>query len=504
MIILGGYTMKGKIKILSLLLALAMVASMFVACDNNKTPVDNDDEKESITLTWYIFGDKPNNHDAVIKKANELSEAAVKTSIDLKYETDGDKSSTMFATGGDFDLAFTCAWYANYLSNAQAGAFYDITDIVETAAPDLYEFVPQNCWDGAKVGGRLYAVPIYKDSAAALYVTVHKEFTEAAGAMDDLKATDNTLASMTPLLQKMKAYGDANGYPDPNMPAPAIVGKGGYPWAYRGWDTIIGNGMNLGIKMDGSYGDKVMTFFDDPAFVADLKTFRSWWETGLVNKDTATFEGSYTAELWNIQQGWDGAESIWGAGRDYTVAINKIYGPMYSTDSITGALTALSCNLDEERAIRALEFYEFANLNEEYRNLLAYGLEGEDYKLTSEGTVEPIGEGWQGVYNFSIATFFTCKVLAPSPADMYEQMQKANDTAPASPLVGFSPDTTSVDAQIAACGNVFAEYFNAFQTGTSANIDADIAAMKKDLEAAGYQDVIDELQKQVDAFIASK
>ena len=497
--------MKGKIKILSLLLALAMVASMFVACNNNNGGNNTDDngEKESITLTWYIFGSEPSNAKNVINKLNELSEKAVKTSVDLKFETDGDKSSTMFATGGDYDLAFTCSWYANYLTNAQAGAFYDITDMVKTAAPELYEFIPQNCWEGAKVGGKIYAVPIYKDSAAALYVTTHKEFVEAAGAMDELKATNNKLSSMTPLLKKMKEYGDKNGYPA-DLPAPFIVSKAGYPWDYRGWDTIIGPGLKLGVKLDGSGTTKVTSFYDDADYVDDLKTFRSWWEAGYTNKDTMTWEGNYSAELINIQQGWDGAEAIWANGKDYTVAINKIFGPIYTTDSITGALTALSCNLDEARAKRALEFYQFANLNEEYRNTIAYGIEGTDWELTSEGNVKAISDGWQGVYAFSEGTFFTMKVLAPSPADMYENLQKVNDTAPASPLVGFAADTTAVDTQIAACNNVFSKYMQSFICGGYANIDAEVAAMKKELEAAGYQDIIAELQKQIDAFIATK
>ena len=100
--------MKGKFKILSLILALTMVATMFAACkpsnDNNNTDdVSSIDTSEEVNLLWYHWGDEPKHPDKVIKALNEKSKKDINTTIDFKFLTSNDeKIKNILATGESF------------------------------------------------------------------------------------------------------------------------------------------------------------------------------------------------------------------------------------------------------------------------------------------------------------------------------------------------------------------------------------------------------------------
>lgn len=509
--------MKGKIKILSLLLALAMVSSMFVACKDNEegenssngggtsnggasteTPV----EKDPVELVWYHWGDEPKSPDAVIEALNKQSLEDIKTTIDFRFTTgDDQKLKTLMATGGEFDIAFTCAWFANYTLAAQGGQLADITEKLQTVTPTLYEYIPEIVWEGSKVNGKIYAVPTYKDTAATQYWLVNKEYViDGAGAESELKATGKSLSTVTPLLEKVKAYADAgNPYPNGNKAAFNYnwAGLNGYN---NGWDTLGLDNLRLGVKID-SGNTTVVPMYEDEEYIADAKTLKAWMDGGLVNKDAMTTEKEPEFNTVWTAQGWDGAEAIWGLNKPYTVQINKKYGPIYTTAAIQGSMNGISPN--SKNIDRALEYLEYANTNGTYRNMLGYGIEGTNWEKTAEGNVNALNDDWMPGM-FSQASFFELIPAAPSPADMYVNLKAVNDSAPASVLVGFVPDTTSIESEVAACAPVFEKYYKSIQTGDIKDVDATLAQVMKEARAAGYDKIITELQAQVDAFMASK
>ena len=68
-----------------------------------------------------------------------------------------------------------------FFNDVKIGAFMDISELVKTASPDLYAFIPEDYWEACKVGGKLYAVPTYKDSSQTEYVVWDKELMDSIG-----------------------------------------------------------------------------------------------------------------------------------------------------------------------------------------------------------------------------------------------------------------------------------------------------------------------------------
>ena len=71
-------------------------------------------------------------------------------------------------------------------------------------------------------------------------------------------------------------------------------------------------------------------------------------------------------------------------------------------------------------------------------------------------------------------------------------------------LEGFTFDNTNVASQVAAVEANIETYYNPLVNGLVDDVDATIEQFRAALESAGIQDVLDELERQKEEFIAAK
>lgn len=491
--------MKGKIKLLSLLMALAMVASMFVACDGgSKEGNGGKDSNEPVELVWWHWGNAPTAGDDAIAALNEKSKEDIGVTIKFIWATQDDsKLKTALSTGSTDDIAFTCSWFANYLSTAQKGQLADITELVK-AETELYNFVPDWGWDAVTVDGKIYAVPTMKDSAAEQFWLVNKEYViDEAGAEEEFKATGKAVSSVTPLLRKLKAYADA-GHPYPNdLTAPFNYNKAGLNGYETGWDVVQAD-THIGDKIDEE-GVKIVSIYEDPDMVADYKELATWYKEGLVNKDCAQTDTEPQNIIVSTAQGWEGAElSSWGVGKNYTVAINKKYGPVATRSTVLGSCNGVFANSKNKEA--AVKYLAYINTNKEYRDMLAYGKPDVNFKYKDDGTVEILNNDYQPG-SFAQAATWIMTPASPAPATMYDDIKAMATGAESSELIGFALDQSNIENEIAAVSAVKDQYANGLQCGTYEDVDATLAQMLKEMRQAGYDTIIEEANKQVNEYL---
>lgn len=397
--------MKGKIKLLSLLMALAMVATLFVACDN---PSGGDDTSgggsgETVQLTWWHWGNTPTNGDAAIKALNEKSAKDIGVTINFIWATQDDsKLKTALSTGAQDDLAFVCSWFANYLT------------------------------------------------------------------------------------------------------APFNYSKSGLNGYETGWDMVQGS-LHIGDKIDEE-GIKIVSAYEDEDMRADYRELATWYKEGLVNADCAQTETEPANIIVSTAQGWEGAEvSSWGQGKNYTVAINKKYGPVATRATVLGGTNAVFAQSQHKE--EAVKYLAYINTNKEYRDMLAYGAEGTNFEYTTDENGDKFVKKLNN--DFQPGTFAggTTWILTPTegvPATMYKDIQAMSEGAEATELIGFALDESNLGTQIAACSGILSEYTSGLQCGTYDDPDAVIDQMLTELRASGYDTVIEEAQKQVDEYLANR
>ena len=486
--------MKRKIRVMSLFIVVVMIASLFSACGDTGSP----ESEGTVELTWWHWGNAPSNADAAMKALNEKSQKDIGVTIEFIWaSTDDSRLKTALSTGTKDDIAFTCAWFTNYLSAAQNNQFADITELVK-AQKELWDFVPDWGWDAVTVNDKIYAVPNMKDSASEQLWIANKDYViEEAGLEKEFFETNDKVSSVTPLLRKLKAYADA-GHPYPaDLSAPYNIGKGGFNGDQTGWD-IIQEAVHIGDKIDEE-GIKIVSVYEDPDQVAVYKELATWYKEGLLNQDCAQLADDPDDFVVISYPGWEGSEAIRSEGKDYDVVINKKYGPVATRSTLLGSANAVFANSEHKEA--AVKYLAYINTNKEYRDMLAYGAPDVNFKYIDDGArVEILNNDFQPSA-FAQATTWILTPAAPSPASMYQDVQEMTESATPTELISFTLDESQLSTQIAACSGVLAQYTSGLLCGTYEDVDAVIEKMLSELKASGYDTIIEEANRQVQEYL---
>lgn len=130
---------------------------------------------------------------------------------------------------------------------------------------------------------------------------------------------------------------------------------------------------------------------------------------------------------------------------------------------------------------------------------MAYGIEGEHYKKTSENTVEYLNENYRPIL-YSQGTFFNLMPVSPNPSNQWELVRKQNETASTSPIIGFTFDETNVRDELINCKAQYESYKSQILTGVR-EPNKTIEELNTILYDNGLQKIIDEAQMQVDKFL---
>lgn len=197
----------------------------------------------------------------------------------------------------------------------------------------------------------------------------------------------------------------------------------------------------------------------------------------------------------------------------------EIMDTQITNASARGALTAI--NKNSEHPEKAMELINLINTDEYLRNLLNYGIEGVHWEKVEVDEAEAKeAEGKPYVYDFKVKLIeekkkdyavpywvqgglFNTYVLDNEPIDKWAEFKEFNDASQEAPSFGFDFDLEPVSTQIAGFRNVLDEFGKSLYTG-SVDPDEYVPQLLKKLEATGVQDVIDEMQKQIDEWKASK
>lgn len=191
-----------KRKVLSLMLATAMLASTLTGCgskpadapaapaeekqeapaeENKETPAEDSEEatageaaidnSEFVELNFYMSNGPLAEQERIMEKANAIIKDKINAKLNLVTVDPGtyaEKINLMINSGEEFDLCFMANWGGtNFYENAGKGAFIDMTPLFETYAPQTYARIPEALWDGVKIDGKIMASVNYQQWGVA-------------------------------------------------------------------------------------------------------------------------------------------------------------------------------------------------------------------------------------------------------------------------------------------------------------------------------------------------
>ncbi|WNQ12903.1 ABC transporter substrate-binding protein [Paenibacillus aurantius] len=510
---------KGLCLTLALLLIVGLVLS---ACSKQESPNSSSSPEvksnaspsetskaklDKVTLKFVLLGEAPKDNAAVMAEVNKKLEADINATIELSYIPFADISTKyplVLASPQDWDVIFG---NVNYVSNATKGGYREITMAdVEKFMPLSNKATTKSMWTDTLVNGKIYMIPqSFKelDVGTAFY----REDLRKKYNVPEIK----TFKDLGPYLQAIKD--NEKGMLPIDGTSDDI--KNLFGGMLQGWGSFkVQNLVNFNIENK----DYKMMGLLDPEFAAiytdAAKTMKDWADKGLLPKNAFTQKTPATdlgkvgkSGLWMTafenyaQYSSDMAANGWSLG-----ALNNL--PPGGTALLRPATgNGLSLSPKTKNYERALMAIDLLHQDKSYNMLLAFGIEGKNYKmvdgklsvLNAEANPYPMyGAGWwsNNRDQWPPLTSYTQQYIDTKKA-LLEHVSPYL-------LSGFNVDETTIKTEMANISNVYKQYAIPIELGIVKDVDAAVADLIDKYKKAGAQKVVDEVKKQAADFIKSK
>lgn len=516
-----------KRKVLAVLLTMAMTAAALTGCgggtegsgsgngetsggeaqstegDGGSTEASSvlkDGKDNVITIVFPGNSSAPGSLEAVENALTEIARETVDCTIDLnilEWGVYSEQTNLMLSSGEDVDILFNLG---TVQTSANSGQILNIADMASIYAPETMELMAQYI-KACYVGDALYGFPSYHEFASGTGLVCRTDILEELGVD---ASSIKTWEDVDALLAQVKET-----HPELDILVPAEVGAGILKNAFAGTFDILQSNM-AGVYADGSKGLTAFNIYSSDEFMEVAKMAYEWNQKGYYIADSTTLTdtrqtflkaGSCFGYVGPIHPGTKTQESI-NAGCDVTTipVTNSITG----TNNVAGFQYTIPTGSDAPE--KALAVLNMIYTNSDAQNLLHYGIEGTDYVEVRDG-VAGYPEGIDGTTaGWTNETWLTGNAsigLAweTDPDDIWAQYEDFNGNATFSPAYGFTFDSANVKTEITAVQNVLDKYTAMIYSGM-ADPEESVAQFNSELEEAGMQNIVDEMQTQLDAWNA--
>lgn len=443
----------------------------------------------SPTLIWWtVGGTTPSDYNDRLADINEYLVEKLGVKIDIKVAGWGDydqKMNTIVNSGEYFDMMFTNN--TNYSKFVNLGAFENITDMVQSSTPDLYSFIPEELWNGVKIGGNVYAVPTYKDSSITQFWYFDDQYVQKYNIdLDSIK----TMKDLDGPYRAIKEGEGKSFYPLQMAQGSPFNGF------FNEYDGLTAGLQPMGVKIDDETRTVVCTL-EQPDIMENLKLMHQWYMDGIINPDANVLTEVPKKLPFSSAQGWPSAAATWqtlNGVEKYDVF--KVFGPLYSTETIQGSMNAVSVNSKYKE--ECLKVLDLVNSDSKFRDMLAYGVEGNTFEYVGDGVIKKLRDDWP-LAAYTQGTFFNMSITEDADPEQWEQVKKQNEEAASSVCLGFALDITNIQNEVANCQAVWDKYKYDMLVGAS-DPETTVPKCIEELKNSGLDTIIEETQKQINEF----
>ena len=487
----------------TLCIILAAVMLLCLCACSAKTPKTADDAagSEPIRLIWWVYGSEvPNALEEVLARANAITAEKIGVTVDMLFKNE-EQFTLDLNTGEYYDMTFSCDWCNDFDDNARSGYYYDLTELVRSETPGLYDAVDP-WWGIGMLNDRIYGVPMLKDLGAEVFFRLNSDYFEQEKGLT--LPEQMNFAELEPLLAMWKE--------DHPGEYPLYMPQNGLSGMFQCHERIVGSCLVVPYSKAGTpEGTKIVPVWEDEEYMNMLRCLHRWYELGYINPDAATTTDMPYSLLtpvrsgtaWTGYKGWSNPETV-----GFNVKLVRYIGPNMSRATQQGSLIAVNAAASEEHARACLRFMELLYTDREFRDLLAYGIEGKHFNYY-EGTVIRTQQGSDDYLmdNFVTGPAVSASVVSAgkeilADRDQWEKVYAGYENAKQADTQGFSFNGESVEAITAALSAVWENYRAELVTGT-VDPDEAMAEVKKQMEAVGLNAVREEAQRQLDEYLDS-
>lgn len=499
--------MKSKVK---KFVSIGMVAAMVMAagCSGGEK-ADAGNAKSSgdkTTLKWYLAGSGPQADVGTVQDAiNEYLAEEYDMNVDLQlimtdYGNYSQKMQMVISSGEEYDICWTSDWNNNYYDNVNKNAFLELDDLLEKDASELKASMDESVWDATRVKGNIYGVPSQQIFPKQNYVVILKEYVDKYNLDVD---SVHKLEDLEKFFLEVKKDN-----PDIYPFAASSNGLTGKLYLSIGFEPIAGNKVPGVLKLDDT-DYKILNQYEElPELVEFYKMMYRWQEEGLVRQDAATVSDNAVPDMKagkhiscvnaTYKPGVETTEKSNFGGRD--IVIIPISEAYTATSSMTSSLNAISRT--SKNPDMAMKFLNLVNTDAKLYNMLCFGVEGVHYTRNEDGkVVTDDSKGYNPNVDWMFGNQFNGLLREGQADDDWERTKEMNDKAVQSRILGFAFDSTPVTNEMAAVNSVVDQYALSLETG-AVDPETTMPEFIEKLKAAGSDTIVEEMQSQLDTWVA--
>ncbi len=471
------------------------------------------DTSEMYAMTILTAGDQPPDQQTVLDAVKAATKNTLNIDLTVKYFPWADyieKVRMMSAAKEKFDICLTFSGVAQEAYNRKE--MIPLDDLLNQYGPNLKSKITQSNWVWALgPDGKTIAIPAQYAKDGVYYMVVLRK---------DLRLKYNC-----PEIVDMDTLGqflDAVAKNEPNI-TPLLGGSIGGPVIMdnlKKFDPNIdigyqGQGYSIGFwTTTGADAYKVKNWYADER----AKNFIYWGEQAMNRKwyakDLNAGENGYdqtalaSGKVACLQMDYYNYNTIYNNAKESNPSfelewamVNK--GIAMAPDVANNFAQVSATSAKPERAVMFLDWIQASQDN---YDLWFYGIKDKHYKLSDKGevvypegsvsTALPYSPTPWWFRNFLMDRSISTDCDMTKTAQQYYKDQKVLDVPN---TASFTFDIKNVDLQITQVNSVIQEKWNDISNGVLQG-DAEYQAFLKALDDAGMQDILNEMQKQLDAW----
>jgi len=497
-------------KIVLLLLSASMLISV-CGCQTTKTG----NQEGKVALKWIMPGpgEQEDSQKVWIEFNKKLKEYPEMENVDVDIEvipaSDYKQKFLLMQTSGEqIDLAQT--YTLNFATESRNGVFLPLDDLISKTIK-LKNVLPDWEWDFGKVDGKTYIVPNNQMMVSAVWG--FRTPKNLADKYMDKEKIQNTIFKNKTF--NKECYSVLEEYLD-TLAANGELRKG----FVTGTQTTLGYENIESIYAFNIFDEhpKIVNLRQTDEFKALCEYADKWYKKGYIRPDILTVTPAddygkadgYT--LWTEQtwKNWkENDKSKYTMETEPIMYANYYYMP---AKSAAGGTAIMATSKHSKEALRLIELMNSEEGKELY-NLLVYGIEGEHFEKVNDERInlhyksDPTSSDKYGLWRWVVGnTYYAYKVQTDTDdfKDYLFNELNCGDKTIRSKLLGFQPDLTEISSKIAQVNAVSGEYSGSLGNGVSGDWQKTYQEFSDKLEKSGNSEIIQELQRQVDDFLANK
>lgn len=464
----------------------------------------------ALDLLYYIVGNIQKETDLVAQELGKKAKERINANVTIKtYEWAEypQKMQLINAAGEKYDLSYVASWLnPSYYVNATNGALLALDDLLPEHAPKLWASLKPQIWNAARINGKIYAAINEQIFVFPFGAVMRKDLVDKYKIdVDKIKSW----ADLEPFAAEIKKnepgitpfYSEQGLYPGGTVQSDFndYEAPGG---VYVKWDDK---------DLKGQSADFIPPGAKEAVQLATQWRDAKYWTTDdlpLAEARAGFKSGKYGMLINDVTKPSNATEKKAMLG--YELVQKTIQPSLMTTGGVTATMTGISKTTADAK--RSMMLIELLCTDIEIYNLISKGIEGKHWEWKDKAQkiigfpagVDAKTSGYNPQTDWMFGNQFLAYYTDPAQVGDWDRTRELNNSSRISEMLGFVFIPDAVKSEVAAVGAAGAEIVGRINKGESSDLEGDYAKVAQAKLDAGYEKVRTELQKQLDAFKASK